>query len=236
MRRTLIFAFLLVCNATAFLSDWSIALFAALFWTALLGIPLLILLALAAPRIAAALAWPAAALWATIGVSHAVVLLLVAGMNPLSGTATFALQALDALLAASLLVQVTREARLGLSHRLANGLAAAIAVLTAWSWATPAIMLFQAKVLRDAERTCILRPVGRATLEGYAEVASLFDLRGSELGAVFTGPTGSVVLSFHALMIDTADEDHPVWNWSLWQMRFVPLTTFRQYHIEPTCP
>jgi hypothetical protein len=116
--------------------------------------------------------------------------------------------------------------------RLAGASGAALLLLAAWSWGSALAMFMQRGGPTQAAPACILAPT---RLSYDQPLRSVWDMRLPGVLSTATGPTGTTILSYHAVLIVPG----PVpaqYNWSKLRLRFEPLDRARNPYLPADCP
>lgn len=114
--------------------------------------------------------------------------------------------------------------------RIGETLLLALALL---SWGSAFSMHSHRGATVAAGKACILIPSGMARYG--TELTSLWSMRFPDVLSHATGPTGTVILNYHAiLLIEGAPQ--LLYNWSKKAMRFVPLEQAKNPWLPQTCP
>lgn len=122
-------------------------------------------------------------------------------------------------------------ARLNSKRLILTGSLTMIALATL-SWGSAARMKLHAGAVGDTSSACILMPI---SMDVYAPVTALRDMRLPAFASTWTGPTGTVTLSYHALLL-VPGPGAPAYNWSKTAMRFEVLDRKRNPYIPDGCP
>ena len=106
-------------------------------------------------------------------------------------------------------------------------------LLASWSWASALGMYVHRGASGNTAEACILvpRPVRYDT-----ELSSIWEMRFPEVATSRTGPTGTVILDYHAILVAPSDEETRVYNWSKRRMRFEVLDKKLNPYLPTTCP
>lgn len=109
----------------------------------------------------------------------------------------------------------------------------ALLLLGSWSWASALAMHIHRGVSEDATASCILVP----KYAGYeTELGSVRQMRLPQIAAYRTGPTGTVLLDYHAILVAQTAEGSEVYNWSKTRLRFEILDKKRNPYLPTVCP
>ena len=106
-------------------------------------------------------------------------------------------------------------------------------LLASWSWASAFGMYVHRGASGNTDEACILVP---KPVHYDTELNSIWEMRLPEVAASRTGPTGTVILDYHAILVAPSDEETQVYNWSKSRMRFEVLDTKLNPHLPTTCP
>lgn len=106
-------------------------------------------------------------------------------------------------------------------------------LLASWSWASALGMYVHRGASDNTDEACILvpRPVRYDT-----ELSSIWEMRLPEIATSRTGPTGTTILDYHAILVAPSDEETQVYNWSKRRMRFDVLDKELNPYLPTTCP
>ena len=85
----------------------------------------------------------------------------------------------------------------------------------------------------DTVKSCILVP-GPGNHD--TELTSIWDMRLPYVVESRTGPTGSVILNYHAILVAQTNAGPEVYNWSKRRLRFEVLDTKRNPYLPTVCP
>ncbi len=108
----------------------------------------------------------------------------------------------------------------------------ALALLACWSWGSAIAMYIHLGAPSESGTFCILAP----TPSGYAfELNSIWDMRLPQVVSSRTGPTGTVILDYHAILV-APNSSPEVYNWSKKRMRFQKLDLARNPYLPTVCP
>ncbi|OUD08493.1 hypothetical protein BVC71_13415 [Marivivens niveibacter] len=106
-------------------------------------------------------------------------------------------------------------------------------VLGSWSWASALAMRAHLGMSEEATSPCILVP----TSKGYdTELDSVWQMRLPQIVASRTGPTGTVLLDYHAILVAQTAETSEIYNWSKTRLRFDILDQKRNPSLPKVCP
>lgn len=106
-------------------------------------------------------------------------------------------------------------------------------LLAGWSWTSALSMYFHRGALEDTQAACILVP---EHLHYKTELSSIWKMRLPEVASNLTGPTGTTILNYHAILVAPSDNEAQVYNWSKLRMRFEILDKKRNPYLPTTCP
>lgn len=113
-----------------------------------------------------------------------------------------------------------------------NGLLVLV-VLAVWSWGSALAMSLHRGGSKKGGESCILAP----SSTGYdAELGSVWEMRLPHVVSSSTGPTGTAVLDYHAILVSPNSEGDVVYNWSKTRMRFEALDAARNPYLPTVCP
>lgn len=108
-------------------------------------------------------------------------------------------------------------------------------ILGSWSWASAFAMHVHRGVSEGGLASCILVP--SSTGDGYdTELGSVWHMRLPQNVATRTGPTGTVLLDYHAILVAQTAEGSEVYNWSKSRLRFDILDKKRNPYLPTVCP
>ncbi|MEP1612331.1 MAG: hypothetical protein ABJL72_10455 [Roseobacter sp.] len=68
------------------------------------------------------------------------------------------------------------------------------------------------------------------------ELNSIWEMRLPEVATSRTGPTGTTILDYHAILIEQSDVETKIYNWSKRRIRFEVLDKKRNPYLPTTCP
>lgn len=102
-----------------------------------------------------------------------------------------------------------------------------------WSWVSAIGMYVHRGAVGDTNETCILVP---KPTRYDTELISIWEMRLPEVATSRTGPTGTVILDYHAILVAPSDERTEVYNWSKKRMRFEILDTKLNRYLPTLCP
>jgi hypothetical protein len=108
-----------------------------------------------------------------------------------------------------------------------------LVVIAAWSWTSALSMYFHRGGPNDTDAACILVP---KSLRYDTALDSIWEMRLAEVATSRTGPTGTVNLNYHAILVVPSDRQTKIYNWSKRQMRFETLNPVRNPYIPKDCP
>lgn len=117
------------------------------------------------------------------------------------------------------------------SRRFWGGCLILVALAT-WSWVSSTRMKLHVGADGDTSAYCIMVPISYFK---YAPISSLWDMRLPGFASTWTGPTGTTILEYHAVLIGP-DAAATVYNWSKRSMRFEPLDKKRNPSLPKSCP
>lgn len=106
-------------------------------------------------------------------------------------------------------------------------------LLASWSWVSAISMYVHHGVSHDTDVACILVP---KSVRYDTELNSIWKMRLPEVATNGTGPTGTVILDYHAILVTPENEQIEVYNWSKKRMRFEALDTKRNPYLPTVCP
>lgn len=106
-------------------------------------------------------------------------------------------------------------------------------LLAAWSWASALSMYFHIGSANDIDTSCILVP---KSLRYDTELSSVWGMRLAEVATSSTGPTGTTILDYHAILVVPSDGQAEIYNWSKKWMRFERLDIKRNPYLPRDCP
>lgn len=110
---------------------------------------------------------------------------------------------------------------------------APLLLLASWSWGSSLGMYFHRGAVGDTSAACILV----ANSVNYdTELTSIWDMRLPDVAANRTGPTGTTILDYHAILVVPSEDESQVYNWSKRRMRFDRLDRQRNPYLPTTCP
>lgn len=106
-------------------------------------------------------------------------------------------------------------------------------LLTSWSWASALSMYVHFGASGNTDEACILvpRPARYDT-----ELSTIWEMRLPEVATSRTGPTGTVILDYHAILVAPSNEETQVYNWSKRRMRFEVLDKKLNPYLPTKCP
>lgn len=106
-------------------------------------------------------------------------------------------------------------------------------LLASWSWASALGMYVHLGASGNTDEACILvpRPVSYET-----ELSSIWEMRLPEVATSRTGPTGTVILDYHAILVAPSEDETQVYNWSKRRMRFDALDKKLNPYLPTICP
>ena len=108
-----------------------------------------------------------------------------------------------------------------------------VMLMATWSWGSALAMYVHRGAAGTPDEACILVP----TPLGYeTELTSLWEMRLPEIVTSRTGPTGSHILDYHAILVRPFDDQPEVYNWSKRRMRFELLDRKRNPYLPTSCP
>lgn len=94
-------------------------------------------------------------------------------------------------------------------------------------------MYFHIGAANDTGTSCILVP---KALRYDNELSSVWDMRLTDVASNSTGPTGTVILDYHAILVVPSDGQAEIYNWSKKWMRFQRLEIKRNPYLPTDCP
>ncbi|WP_425081133.1 hypothetical protein [Ruegeria arenilitoris] len=106
-------------------------------------------------------------------------------------------------------------------------------LLATWSWVSAISMYVHRGAVSDTQEACILVP---EPTRYDTELISIWEMRLPEVATSRTGPTGTVILDYHAILVTPSDERTEVYNWSKKRMRFEILDTKLNRYLPTLCP
>lgn len=106
-------------------------------------------------------------------------------------------------------------------------------LLGCWSWVSALGMYVHRGVSGDTDKSCILEP---NPVHYDTELNFIWEMRLPEIVTSRTGPTGTTILDYHAILVAPSDEETQVYNWSKRWMRFDVLDKERNPYLPTTCP
>ncbi|MEP4039081.1 hypothetical protein [Pseudophaeobacter sp.] len=106
-------------------------------------------------------------------------------------------------------------------------------LLASWSWVSAVGMAVHRGASGNTDEACILVP---KPIRYDTELSSIWEMRLPQVATSRTGPTGTVVLDYHAILVAPGNERTEVYNWSKRQMRFEVLDTKRNPYLPTVCP
>ena len=119
-----------------------------------------------------------------------------------------------------------------LSENLGTGLVVLFLMAT-WSWGSAIGMYNHRGAHADTNEACILVP----KLSRYdTKLSYIWEMRLPEIATSRTGPTGTVILDYHAILVAPTDGRTVLYNWSKKWMRFEILDAERNPYLPTTCP
>ncbi|MEY8118893.1 hypothetical protein AB9F26_11575 [Falsihalocynthiibacter sp. BN13B15] len=123
---------------------------------------------------------------------------------------------------------------LGQTNRMSHGAGFAVLFLLAtWSWASALGMYFHVGAANDTTAACILVPKPN----NYdTELNSVWEMRLPEFATSRTGPTGTTILDYHAILVTSSRGQAELYNWSKKRMRFEILNLERNPYLPTECP
>jgi hypothetical protein len=108
-----------------------------------------------------------------------------------------------------------------------------LVLISAWSWASASSMYFHRGVPNDTVAACILVP---KSLHYDTALNSIWEMRLPEVATNRTGPTGTVILNYHAILVVPYNRQTRIYNWSKKWMRFEILDPERNPYLPRECP
>lgn len=106
-------------------------------------------------------------------------------------------------------------------------------LVASWSWVSALGMYLHRGALGDTSEACILVP---KPVRYDTELTFIWEMRLPEVATSRTGPTGTTILDYHAILVAPSDEETQVYNWSKKWMRFEVLDKKRNPYLPTTCP
>lgn len=106
-------------------------------------------------------------------------------------------------------------------------------LLASWSWISASGMYIHRGAPGNTDGACILVP---KPVRYDTELSSIWAMRLPEVAASRTGPTGTLILDYHAILVAPTDELTKVYNWSKKRMRFEVLDTKLNPNLPTVCP
>ncbi|MEP0963660.1 MAG: hypothetical protein ABJQ70_11390 [Roseobacter sp.] len=105
--------------------------------------------------------------------------------------------------------------------------------LAGWSWVSALGMYVHNGATGYTDEACIL-----ASKSGRydTELNSIWEMRLPEVATSRTGPTGTTILDYHAILIEQSDVETKIYNWSKRRIRFEVLDKKRNPYLPTTCP
>ena len=104
--------------------------------------------------------------------------------------------------------------------------------LAAWSWMSALSMHSHRGAVGNTGNACILVSVSPID---ERPLSSFWRMRLPEVASSVTGPTGSTILYYHAVLV-VPDGTPSLYNWSKKRMRFEPLDRTRNPYLPEECP
>lgn len=105
--------------------------------------------------------------------------------------------------------------------------------LAAWSWVSAFSMFSYRGVGTVSSAACILVP---SNITDYdTELTSVWHMRLPDFWSNATGPTGSTILIYHAILVSPGNTPD-LYNWSKLRLRFEPLSRDRNRYLPERCP
>lgn len=105
--------------------------------------------------------------------------------------------------------------------------------LAAWSWVSAFSMDSQRGVEAVSPAACILLPSGHLTYD--TQITSVWQMRLADFASTATGPTGTTILNYHAILVSPGNNPD-LYNWSKLWLRFEPLSRVLNQPFPQTCP
>ncbi|MEP2717341.1 hypothetical protein, partial [Pseudophaeobacter sp.] len=161
--------------------------------------------------------------------------LLFAGLAVVIGTsATGAVAGYQVLAIAALLVLLSAGSAPHCTKSPSRARVAFLAIflLSCWSWGSALRMALQSGRTDMHGKGCIL--LARGPFD-YQPPNSIAEMRLPRFYADWTGPTGSTLLEYHAVLV-VPNGSHTVYNWSKIKIRFEPLDPQRNPYLPRSCP
>lgn len=94
-------------------------------------------------------------------------------------------------------------------------------------------MYFHRGALGETSEACILVP---KPVRYDTELTSIWKMRLPEVATSRTGPTGTTILDYHAILVEPSDDETRIYNWSKRWMRFDVLDKKRNRYLPTKCP
>lgn len=104
--------------------------------------------------------------------------------------------------------------------------------LAVWSWGSAFGMYFHRGANTGTDWSCILVP---KLLRYDTELNSIWRMRLPEIAASRTGPTGTTILNYHAILVASSDGRTVLYNWSKFWIRFEVLDAERNPYLPKVC-
>jgi len=106
-------------------------------------------------------------------------------------------------------------------------------LLATWSWASALGMYFHRGAIDDTTAACILvsKPIRYET-----ELNSIWEMRLPEVSTNGTGPRGTYIWDYHAILVAPSSGPIELYNWSKRRMRFESLDAERNPYLPIECP
>ncbi len=105
--------------------------------------------------------------------------------------------------------------------------------LAVWSWASAFSMYSYRGIATATSNACILVPT--KLFDYDTELSSVWQMRLTDFASDSTGPTGSTILNYHAILV-SPDTTPNLYNWSKVWLRFEPLNSEKNAILPDKCP
>ncbi len=106
-------------------------------------------------------------------------------------------------------------------------------LLATWSWASALAMYFHRGAADGTSVACILVP---KPYRYETELSSVWEMRLPEVATSRTGPTGTVILDYHAILVAPSNGRTELYNWSKKRMRFRVSDAKLNRYLPTECP
>ena len=106
-------------------------------------------------------------------------------------------------------------------------------LVATWSWVSAIGMYSHHGTDTDTGDACILVP---KPIRYDTKLNSIWEMRLPEVATSRTGPTGTVILDYHAILVAPIDGRTELYNWSKKWMRFEILDAERNPYLPTRCP